>query len=161
MGDPKKTLRQVSVEVWTKDEEIEDIAAVISDRLGGGFYVKETKDVVTGEIPEAPRKYFELGEAPEEEPTDREIAGRSRFEQRVRRLTRFYELKAAGVILANEALLVLDAVRLMYPEEVAHAEGRKQLEPLLRAAHLCRYCQTKMPDGWADADCPTCQQPEP
>lgn len=100
-------------------------------------------------------------EKPEKGPSVRQMKGEYKFEQRYARLGRLYQLEnTPPILIAQEALMVLDAVRLMYPEEVALAEGSRRLEPLLRAAGLCTACERELPETHRDDICKECSTPE-
>lgn len=148
-------LRKVKIEVWTT-EETGCVSTQVSDHLGDKFYICEDGDAPTDDIPEGPRRYFKLSEAPEKPVTERELGGRRRFEQRYERLGRLYDLSAPTVILANEVLLVLDAMRLIDPDAVSVAEGRRSLERVLRASRLCTVCERKLSPGRAEDMCEEC-----
>lgn len=155
----KGMLRKVNLEVWTTEEE-GCVSTLISDHLGDKFYICEDGDAPTEEIPEGPREYFKLGEVPEKPATDRELAGHRKFQDRLDRLQRLYDLSAPGVILANEAVMVLEAVRLLHPEEVAHAEGKRALELILRNSRLCVDCEKRLPAHHVHYVCPDCSKIE-
>ena len=82
--------------------------------------------------------------------------GKQRLDSRMARLARLVNLDAPVYVMATEAAMVLDALRMMDPEAVAKALGARAHADLMRRAERCQNCFAPLKATEDRSQCDAC-----